>query len=177
MKKPRLINRVPKQPHQYAIFPDSPEVLPRISSLPVPSRSPIRPCHLFQIVPDGVIPVANGEGVIAALARDDRDRLWLGEKLQREAGQGRGARGADLAPATLDECRGALGDPPGPPVEQAVAGALRREQDLSLIIDELRQCLLRRTGAGEAAVEEVALRASLGGEGVDAQHDAGDRVA
>ena len=63
------------------------------------------------------------------------------------------------------------------PVEQAVAGALRREQDLSLIIDELRQCLLRRTGAGEAAVEEVALRASLGGEGVDAQHDAGDRVA
>jgi hypothetical protein len=58
-----------------------------------------------------------------------------------------------------------------------VTGALGREEDLSLIVDELRQRLLRRAGAGEAAVEEVALRAALGGDRIDTQQDAGDRIA
>jgi hypothetical protein len=58
-----------------------------------------------------------------------------------------------------------------------MTGTMGGEQDLSLIIHELRQRLLRGAGAGEAAIEQIALRAPLRGEGVDAQQHAGDRIA
>src|SRR5687767_5934289 len=119
----------------------------------MPARGTVGAGDFDELVPECAIAVADGRVVVASLTRGDHDRLRLRKELQREVGRGRRPRRPYLAPTLLDKCYRTLGDPARPSIEQDVAGALGREEYLSLIVDELGQRLLRRAGAGEAAVE------------------------
>jgi hypothetical protein len=104
MEIPLLSNGIAKNPNEQSILPDPPEVLPRIRFLPMASGGAVGARDFDELVPECAIAIAHWGVVVAALVRDDHDRLGLRKELQCEVGEGGRANRPYLATAPFDEC-------------------------------------------------------------------------